>query len=129
MIIMKNFEKTNNFKNELVDHLVSLLDDLENGTIHSICSSFIISPNSKIKDEKLALKEICDLNSDIRGRVDVFDHLNFDKETIIVGHPPVKWPVKGITITLFLDKDKDRFDHPDINRFYAHYPEFYTGLF
>lgn len=30
--------------------------------------------------------------------------------------------VKGVTLLLFLDKDKDRFDHPDINRFYAHYP-------
>ena len=37
--------------------------------------------------------------------------------------------VKGVTILLFLDKDKDRFDHPDINRFYAEYPEFYTGIF
>ena len=102
--------------------------DKKNTIIHDL-SNRKLFPNSKIKYEKLALKEICDLNSDIRGRVDVFDHLNFDKETIIVGHPPVKGPVKGITITLFLDKDKDRFDHPDINRFYAHYPEFYTGLF
>ena len=37
--------------------------------------------------------------------------------------------VKGVTLLLFLDKDKDRFDHSDINRFYAEYPEFYTGIF
>ena len=120
-------EKINN---KLADSLIPLLDILRNNKeSNTICKSFVVDTDDEIRGINLAVDKICSSNPDIKGRVDVFDHLNLDKETIIIGHPPVKGPVNGTTITLFLDKDKDRFDHPDINRFYAHYPEFYTGLF
>lgn len=116
-------EKINN---KLVDSLIPLLGILRKSKeTNTICKSFAVDTNDEIRGINLAVEQICSSNPDIGRRVDVFDHLNLDKETIIIGHPPVK----GITVTLFLDKDKDRFDHPDINRFYARYPEFYTGLF
>lgn len=74
----------------------------------------------KIEDIKLALKEICDSNPDICVRVDVFDSLEKDNANKTHEIPVVK----GVTFRLFLNKDKDIFDYPYINRFYAYGKDF-----
>ena len=56
----------------------------------------------------------------------MFDDFEIDSSII---DEMYEGPVKGVTILLFLDKDKDIFDHPNINRFYIQHPQFYTGNF
>lgn len=120
----KDFDKFNVWwKDRLVNTIVPLLDDLRDSNkkeVNSICRSFVFMKNDDCECTantiKLALGEICDSNPDIQGRVDVFDKIYGES-------------VKGVTFLLFLKKDKDKFDYPDINRFYAEYPEFYTKIF
>ena len=119
-----NLVEINKLKEELVNSVLPSLDDIRDENKKDdlfICTSFVVTTNDEIECAKLALKEICSSNPDIKGRVDVFDNLVY---SVINGEH-----VKGITLLLFLDKDKDRFDHPDINRFYVDYPEFFTGIF
>lgn len=118
---MDEFAEINEFKKEIADSITPLLDDLRNEKIHSIRSSFTIATNREIEAIKSVLKEISDSNTDICGRIDVFDKLEFNIVNDL--------SVKGVTLLLFLEKDKYRFDHPDINRFYSDYPEFFTGIF
>lgn len=118
---MNKFSVIISAKNEIVDSITPLLDDLRDESkkeANRICVAFVINENDTYKIDcfKLALKEVCDSNPDILGRVDVFDEI-------------YEGPVKGVTMLLFLEKDKDIFDHPDIDRFYAEYPEFYTEIF
>lgn len=123
---MNEFAVFNKIRNELLNSLVPLLDKLRNVKNYQIRLSFVVSENFQIEAMKSAVYKICSDNPDILGRIDVFDDFEIDSSII---DEMYEGPVKGVTILLFLDKDKDRFDHPDINRFYAQYPEFYTGLF
>lgn len=132
----KNFDEFNMWwGNRLVNIIVQLLDDLRDGSkkeVNNICRSFVFMKNDAYKNDpielaeaiKLALDEICDSNPDIRGRVDVFD-----LEDALDKTHEIPAEAKGIVWLLFLDKDKDKYDHPDIDRFYAEHPEFYTGYF
>lgn len=132
MINMNKFAEINMAKNEIVDSILPLLDDLRNGSkkgvkVNNICKSFLAAENVEIECVKIALNEICSSNPDILGRVDVFDTwgtgLNITDDGLDLEQ------IKGITITLFLDKDKSILDHPDIDRFYSQYPVYYTGKF
>ena len=123
---MNDFVVFNNIRNELLDSLVPLLDKLRNVKNYQIRLSFVVSENFQIEAMKSAVYKICSDNPDILGRVDVFDDFGIDSSTI---DEMYEGPVKGVTILLFLDKDKDIFDHPNINRFYIQYPQFYTGIF
>lgn len=119
-----NLMEINRLKEKLVNSILPLLDDLRDENkkdVQSICASFVVTTNDEIECMRLVMDEICSSNPDIRGRIDVFDNLEF---SIVDGIS-----VGGIVLLLFLNKDKDRFDHPDINRFYAEYPEFFTGNF
>ena len=118
-----NLVEINILKDKLVDYIIPFLDDLRDSKkeVNTICKSFAVTTNDEIECVKLALNEICSSNQDITGRVDVFDDLQFNIARVN--------PVKGVVLLLFLDKNKDRFNHPDINRFYVEYPEFYTGVF
>ena len=120
---MDDFTIINMIKNDLVDEIQTLLDDLRNEKTYSIRESYVVSTDAEIEGMDLAISEICSNNPDICGRVDVINGLERSSNINLCE------PVKGVTILLFLDKDKDRFDHPDINRFYAQYPEFCTGCF
>ena len=124
-----NLVEINALKEELVNSIAPLLNDLRDeskNNVQSICEAFAVTTDDEIECVKLVLNEICSSNPDIRGRVDVFDDLGI---TINGIDELTLGSVKGVTLLLFLDKYKDRFDHPDINRFYAEYPEFYTGIF
>lgn len=133
---IKSFDEFNMWwGNRLVNTVVPLLDDLRDESkkeVNNICRSFVFMKNDTYKNDlielaeaiKLALDEICDSNPDIRGRVDVFD-----LEDAIDKTYEVPAEAKGIVWLLFLDKDKNKYDHPDIDRFYAEHPEFYTGYF
>ena len=124
-----NLVEINALKEELVNSIAPSLNDLRDESKHnvqSICEAFAVTTDDEIECVKLVLNEICSSNPDIRGRVDVFDNLGI---TINGIDELTLGSVKGVTLLLFLDKDKDRFDHSDINRFYAEYPEFYTGMF
>ena len=132
MIIMNKFAEINMVKNEIVDSILPLLDDLRNGSkkgvkVNNICKSFLVVENAEIECVKIALNEICSSNPDILGRVDVFDTwgtgLNITDDGLDIEQ------IKGVTITLFLDKDKSILDHPDIDRFYSQCPVYYTGKF
>ena len=123
---MNDFVVFNKIRNELLDSLVPLLDKLRNVKNYQIRLSFVASENFQIEAMKSAVYKICSDNSDILGRVDVFDDFVIDSSII---DEMYEGPVKGVTILLFLDKDKDIFDHPNINRFYIKYPQFYTGNF
>ena len=128
MVIM-NLVEINALKEELVNSIAPSLNDLRNeskNNVQSICEAFTVTTDDEIECVKLVLNEICSSNPNIRGRVDVFDNLGID---INIADELNLGPVKGVTLLLFLDKDKDRFDHRDINRFYVAYPEFYTGIF
>lgn len=124
---MNDFAVFNKIKDELLYSLVPLLDKLRNVKNYQIRLSFVVSENFQIEAMKSAVNKICSDNPDILGRVDVFDDFEIDSSSII--DEVYEGPVKGVTILLFLDKDKDIFDHPDINRFYVKHPEFYTGNF
>lgn len=124
---MDEFAEINEFKKEIEDSIIPLLDDLRNEKIHSIRSLFTIATNREIEAIKSVLKEISDSNPDICERVDVLDPLG--KDAVDKTHEiPV---VKGVVWILFLKKDKDKYDHPDINRFFSGYPDpgFYTDSF
>lgn len=119
-----NLVKFNMLKEQITNSIVPLLDELRNEktkSIQHICESFVVTTNDGIECVKSAFNEICSSNPDIRGRIDVFDKLEFNIVNDL--------SVKGVTLLLFLEKDKYRFDHPDINRFYQDYPEFFTGIF
>ena len=127
---MNKFAEINMVKNEIVDSILPLLDDLRNASkkeVNNICKSFLAVENIEIECIKMALNEICSSNPGILGRVDVFDiwgiGFNITDDGLDLGQ------IKGITITLFLDKDKSILDHPDIDRFYSQYPVYYTGKF
>lgn len=127
---MNKFAEINMAKNAIVDSILPLLDDLRDDSkkeVNNICRSFLAVENAEIECVKMVLNEICSSNPDILGRVDVFDTrgigFNIADDRLDLGK------IKGITITLFLDKDKDILDHPDINRFYAQHPKFFTGIF
>lgn len=124
-----NLVEINTLKEELVNSITPLINDLQDeskNNVQSICEAFVVTTDDEIECVKLVLNEICSSNPDIRGRVDVFDDMGITIDTI---NELSISTVKGLTLLLFLDKDKDRFDHPDINRFYAEYPEFFTGAF
>ena len=123
MIIMDDYTIINMIKNGLVDEIQTLLDDLRNEKTYSIRESYVVSTDAEIEGMDLAISEICSNNPDICGRVDVINGLELS------GNINLSEPVKGVTILLFLHKYQDRFDHPDIDRFYAQYPEFCTGCF
>ena len=116
---MDEFAEINEFKKEIADSITPLIDDLRNEKIHSIRSSFTIATNSEIEAIKSVLKEISDSNPDICERVDVLDPL--EKDTVNKTHEIPE--VKGVVWILFLKKDKNKYDHPDINIFYSGYPE------
>lgn len=127
---MNKFAEINMAKNEIVDSILPLLDDLRDDSkkeVNNICKSFLAVENIEIECVKMALNEICSSNPDILGRVDVFDTwgtgLNITDDGLDLEQ------IKGVTITLFLDKDKSILDHPDIDRFYSQYPVYYTGKF
>lgn len=124
-----NLVEINTLKEELVNSIAPLLNDLRDeskSNVQSICEAFAVTTDDELECVKLVLNEICSSNPDIRGRVDVFDNLGIT----INGIDELNLgSVKGVTLLLFLDKNKDRFDHRDINRFYSEYPEFYTGMF
>lgn len=119
------------WKNSLVDHITPLLDDLRDSNkkeVNNICRSFVFMENDDCECTantiKLALDEICDSNPDICGRVDVFD-----LEDTIDEEYKIPAGAKGLVWILFLEKDKDRYDHPDIDRLYIEHPQCYTGYF
>lgn len=120
---MDDYTIINTIKNDLVDEITSLLDDLRNEKTYSIRESYVVSTDAEIEGMDLAISEICSNNPDICGRVDVINGLERSSNINL------SEPVKGVTILLFLHKYQDRFDHPDIDRFYAQYPEFCTGCF
>jgi hypothetical protein len=115
-----NLVEFNRLKEKLENSIIPLLDDLrdESKMVFNICVSTVINTNDEIDCMRLAMNEVCSSNPDIRGRLDTFD--------IDVGEGKSD---KGLVLLLFLDKDKDRFDYPNINRFYAEYPEYFTGNF
>lgn len=130
MINMNKFAEINMAKNAIVDSILPLLDDLRDDNkkeVNNICRSFLAIENAEIECVKMVLNEICSSNPDILGRVDVFDTrgigFNIADDRLDLGK------IKGITITLFLDKDKSILDHPDIDRFYSQYPKFFTEIF
>ena len=111
----------NEFKNDIVDHIVPFLNDLRDENkkdTNTICVSFSINAddNGRIESIESAMKEICDANPDICGGVDVFDKLYGEL-------------VKGVTLYLHLANDKHVFSLAELNRLYAHYPEFYAEIF
>ena len=139
VIIMNamNAEKINKLKNDIINYIIPLLDDLRDENkkeVDNIRISFVFTKNDIYKYKtspielantiKLALDEIRRYNPDIRRRVDVFDLDDAIDKTCEI---PVE--DKGIVWILFFDKDRDRYDHPDIDRLYAEHPEFYTGYF
>ena len=126
MIIMNDFVEINKLKNGLVDSIIPLLDDLRNKRTYTIRISFVVTENTEIMSIKSAMDKICSDNPDIQGRVDAFYGLERSSNIIAELY---EGSVKGATLLLFLDKYQDRFNYPDINRFYAQYPEFYTGGF
>ena len=114
-----NLVEINTLKEELVNSIAPSLNDLRDeskNNVQSICEAFAVTTDDEIECVKLVLNEICFSNPDVRGRVDVFDNLGI---TINGIDELTLGSVKGVTLLLFLDKDKDRFDHRDINRFYA----------
>ena len=136
MVLIMHVEEINDLKNYLIDYIVPLLDDLRSDIkgVDSICRTFVSMKNDtydyttdpiELADTiKLALDEICNSNSDVCGRVDVFD-----LEDTIDKTYEVPAEAKVVVWILFLEKDKDKYDHPDINRLYAQHPEFFTGYF
>ena len=120
---MNDYTIINMIKNGLVDEIQTLLDDLRNEKTYSIRESYVVSTDAEIEGMDLAISEICSNNPDIHGRVDVINGLDYSSNINLCE------PVKGVTVLLFLHKYQDRFDHPDIDRFYAQYPEFCTGCF
>lgn len=93
--------------------------------IHSVMLK--MNDNTKIYALKLALKEICDSNPEFKARVDVFYHLG--ENAIDKTYANKMLEFKGVTWVLFFKKVKDKYDHPDIDRFYSEHPQFYTGYF
>ena len=127
---MNKFAEINMAKNEIVDSILPLLDDLRDDSkkeVNNICKSFLAVENVEIECVKMALNEICSSDPDILGRVDVFDTRGIGFNIVDDGLDLEQ--IKGVTITLFLDKDKSILDHPDIDRFYSQYPAYYTGKF
>jgi len=111
----------NEFKNDIVYHIAPFLNDLRDENkkdANNICVSFSINAddNDRIECIEAAMKEICDANPDIRGGVDVFDKLYGEL-------------VKGVTLYLHLANDKHVFSLTELNKLYAHYPEFYAEIF
>ena len=116
-----NLIEFNQVKNRIVkmiNQTLPKLFDENNKEVQAIKIAFTIGSIQEEECIKMIMKEIYSSNSDIRGRLDIFD--------ISIGEGK---SVKGAVALLFLNKDKDRFDYRDINRFYAEYPEFFTKNF
>ena len=111
-----NLIEFNETKNRIVKTIETLPELYK--AVQAIKITFVMGPTQEEECIKMIMKEICSSNPDIRGRLDTFDIDNGKGKSI-----------KGLLLLLFLDKDKDRFDYPDINRFYAKYPEFFTKNF
>ena len=111
----------NEFKNDIVNHITPFLNDLRDENkkdANNICVSFSLNANdnSRIESIESAIKEICDANPDISGGMDVFNKLYGEL-------------VKGVTLYFHLANDKHVFSLSELNRLYAHYPEFYAEIF
>ena len=111
----------NEFKNDIVNHITPFLNDLRDENkkdANNICVSFSlnVNDNSRIESIESAIKEICDANPDISGGMDVFNKLYGEL-------------VKGVTLYFHLANDKHVFSLSELNRLYAHYPEFYAEIF
>lgn len=111
----------NEFKNDIVNHITPLLKDLRDKNkkdANNICVSFSLNANDNRRIESIesAMKEICDANPDIRGGVNVFDKLYGEL-------------VKGVILYLYLANDTYAFSFSELDRLYAHYPEFYAEIF
>jgi hypothetical protein len=102
----------------MINQTLPKLFDENNKEVQAIKIAFTIGSIQEEECIKMIMKEIYSSNPDIRGRLDIFD--------ISIGEGK---SVKGAVALLFLNKDKDRFDYRDINRFYAEYPEFFTENF
>lgn len=110
----------NEFKNDIVDHITPFLNDLRDENkkdANNICVSFSLNANDNRRIESIesAIKEICDANPDICGGMDVFNKLYGEL-------------VKGVTLYFYLAGEY-AFSFSELNRLYAHYPEFYAEIF
>jgi hypothetical protein len=112
------FNQTKNRIVKMINQTLPKLFDENNKEVQAIKIAFTIGSIQEEECIKMIMKEIYSSNPDIRGRLDTFD--------ISIGEGK---SVKGAVALLFLNKDKDRFDYRDINRFYAEYPEYFTGNF
>lgn len=79
IIIMKDFTKTDKFKNVLVDNLVDgiepLLENIKDFSTYEIKISFTVKSDDEIEIIKLAANKICRLNMYITGELIIVDEL------------------------------------------------------